>query len=302
MTPESPFRTVSILGVGLMGASLAGALKQLPSPPVIRGSTPDIHEGEKALARGLVDFYSPDNRTAVKGADLVVLAAPPSEIPRIWDEIGEGFPSEAFLTDLASVKGPLFSRFFQFYQSFFPHYISSHPMAGRELNGVDAARPDLFKGRLTFLIPFSEKPSESDTLLLRQFWRQAGSPSQINISAEEHDRILARISHIPHVIAYALLGMLTESPKRNDLPNWDWPAQKGGGLSDILRIAWSSPELWSDILIQNQSEVLLALDDFDQDLEALRKIIQKKDQSSLVALLGRWQENGKEDMRHGREE
>ncbi|MHB1606879.1 MAG: prephenate dehydrogenase [Leptospirales bacterium] len=302
MTSGSPFRTVSILGVGLMGASLAGALKQLPFPPVIRGSTPDHHEGEKALARGLVDFYSPDNPTVVKGADLVVLAAPPSEIPRIWDEIAEGFPSDALLTDLASVKTPLFDRFIHSHQTSFPLYISSHPMAGRELNGVDAARPDLFKGRLTFLIPFSGNQTESDMLLFRQFWRQTGSPTQIIISPEEHDRILARISHLPHVIAYALLGMLTQSPKRTDIPNWDWPIQKGGALSDILRIAWSSPDLWSDILIQNQPEVLMALDDFEKDMETLKKILQKKDQASLIALLGRWQENGKGDMRHGREE
>ncbi len=285
-----------------MGASLAGALKSLPDPPVIRGSTPDIHEGEKALERGLVDFYSPDNRTAVKGADLVVLAAPPSIIPGIWEEIGNGFPSDTFLTDLASVKGPLFSRFTDSYRACFPHYISSHPMAGREQHGVDAARPDLFKGRLTFLIPFSEKPHETDMQQFRQFWNQAGSPTQITLSAEEHDRILARISHLPHVIAFALLGTLTQSPKRNNLPHWDWPTQKGGALSDILRIAWSAPGLWSDILIQNQSEILSGLDDYEQDLRMLKRIIQEKDRISLAALLERWQENGMEDMRHGRED
>ncbi|MHB1287132.1 MAG: prephenate dehydrogenase [Leptospirales bacterium] len=301
MIPEGPFRTISILGVGLMGASLAGALKSLPNPPVVRGSTPDIREGKKALDRGFLDFYSPDNSTAAEGADLVILAAPPSIIPKIWEEIGKDVSTDTLLTDLASVKGPLYSQFQKSHAQSFLRYISSHPMAGREQQGVDGSHPDLFKGKLTFLVPFSEEAHETDRIRLQNFWRQVGSPTQITLSAEEHDRILARISHLPHLIAFALLGTLTQSPKRNALPHWDWPSQKGGALSDILRIAWSTPGLWSDILIQNQSELLSVLNDYEQDLRMLKKILEEKDQDSLTSLLERWQEDGMEDMKHGRE-
>ncbi len=302
MIPESPFRTISILGVGLMGASLAGALKSLPNPPVVRGSTPDIREGKKALDRGILDFYSPENRTAAQGADLIILAAPPSIIPKIWEEIGKDVSSDTLLTDLASVKGPLYSQFQKFHAQRFRRYISSHPMAGREQQGVDASRPDIFKGKLTFLIPFSEEDNKNDLIHLQSFWSLIGSPTQIKLTAEEHDRILARISHLPHLIAFALLGTLTQTPQRNALPHWDWPAQKGGALSDILRIAWSTPELWSDILIQNQSELLSGLNEYEQDLRMLRKILEEKDQDSLTSLLERWQEDGMEDMKHGRED
>lgn len=300
MNESSPVRTVSILGVGLMGASLAGALKKCPAPPFIRGSTPILHEGEKALKKGLLDEYFPENRRAVEGAEFIVIAAPPSVIPSIWEEISQDVPSGALVTDLASVKHPLFLQFRERYAGAFPNYISSHPMAGREIHGVDAARPDLFKDRLTFLIPFSDPGHETGPEMDRfvTFWKSVGIGSHTVLDASEHDRILARISHLPHALSFALLGTLTRN-YREHLPHWNWPTQRGGSLADLLRISWSSPTLWADILIQNAGAVVDTLDDYEHELDELKKHVSNGDAERLAQLLSTWQEKGQDDIRHG---
>lgn len=283
-----------------MGASLAGALKKCPEPPFIRGSTPILHEGEKALKKGLIDEYFPENRKAVEDADFIVIAAPPSVIPSIWEEIAQDVPSGALVTDLASVKHSLFLRFRDRYAGSFSNYVSSHPMAGRELHGVDAARPDLFKDRLTFLIPFSDPGHETGPVMDRyvDFWESVGIGSHTVLDASEHDRILARISHLPHVISFALLGTLTRN-YREHLPHWNWPMQRGGALADLLRISWSSPTLWADILIQNADAVVETLEDYESELEELKKHVSNGDAERLAQLLSTWQEKGQDDIRHG---
>ncbi len=300
MSESSPVRTVSILGVGLMGASLAGALKKIPAPPFIRGSTPNLHEGEKALKKGLLDEYFPENRQAVEGADWIVIAAPPSVIPSIWEEIAPAVSPNTLMTDLASVKLPLYRQFRERFARTFINYVSSHPMAGRELHGVDAARPDLFRDRLTFLIPFSDPGHETGRDMERfvSFWKSAGCGTHTILDAMEHDRILARISHLPHAISFALLGTLTQN-YRERLPHWNWPAQRGGALADLLRISWSSPTLWADILIQNKDAVTETLEDYGRELDELRKHIENGETERLAQLLSAWQEKGQDDIRYG---
>lgn len=298
MTSSRPFHTIAIIGVGLMGASLAGALKSLPEPPVIRGSTPDRREGEKALERGLVDFYTPVNREAIKGAELIVVATPPSRIPDVWEEIASHVPPEMLLTDMASVKFALYDLYRKKYASAFPHYLSCHPMAGREVTGVDSARADLFRDRLTFLVPFSPAPRQEDISRLTTLWSLAGSPRLTILEAREHDRILALISHLPHILAFALLQTLTSTSDKKELAHWDWPSQKGGALKDMLRIAWSSPELWGDILIQNRTELLASMQDFTSEMEQFRNLLVRENREEMTSYLKKLQARAREDMHH----
>ena len=298
MTGSCPYRTISVIGVGLMGASLAGALKTLPSPPVIRGSTPDREEGKKALSRRLIDFYTPSNREVASGAELVVIAAPPSRIPEIWEEIHPAVTAGTLLTDLASVKLNLHSIYRERYASNLPRYVSSHPMAGRELTGVDAARSDLFRDRLTFLIPFSTPPLAEDIDRLKNLWTLAGSPRQTIVEPREHDRILSLISHLPHLLAFSLLETLVRTTDRKALPHWDWPSQKGGALKDMLRIAWSGPDLWGDILLQNRNEILASLDDFTDSMDLFKKFLVEDNREGMIAYLKTLQDKAREDMHH----
>ena len=298
MTDTCPFRIISIIGVGLMGASLAGALKALPSPPVIRGSTPERVDGEKALGRRLIDFYTPSNREVVSGAELVVIAAPPSRIPEIWEEIGPVLPSDTLLTDLASVKRNLHDLYQERFAPVFPRYISSHPMAGRELTGVDASRADLFRDRLTFLIPFSNTPLGDDIDRLKRLWSLAGSPRQTLVESREHDRILSLISHLPHILAFSMLETLVRTTDRKTIAHWNWPSQKGGALKDMLRIAWSGPDLWGDILLQNRMEVLSSIEDFTSSMELVKQLLVEGDRTGMISYLKTLQDKAREDMHH----
>ncbi len=300
MTDSCPYRTISIIGVGLMGASLAGALKASASPPVIRGSTPDRENGEKALRRGLIDSYTPSNREVVSGAELVVIATPPSSIPDIWEEIGPVVSPGTLLTDLASVKQNLHAIYLERFSSVFPRYISSHPMAGRELTGVDASRPDLFRDRLTFLIPFSSSPPGEDLERLKRLWTIAGSPRQTVVESREHDRILSLISHLPHLLAFSLLETLVQTTDKKTIPHWNWPSQRGGALKDMLRIAWSGPDLWGDILLQNRKELLSSIEDFTSSMDVFKKFLVAKDREGLISYLKTLQAKAHEDMHHER--
>lgn len=298
MTSSTPFQTIAIIGVGLMGASLAGALKNLPEPPVIRGSTPDRREGEKALERGLIDVYTPVNRDATAGAELIVVATPPSRIPEVWEEISSVVPPETLLTDMASVKLALYDLYRKKFVSSFPRYLSCHPMAGREVTGVDSARADLFRDRLTFLVPFSPSPRQEDIDRLTGLWSLAGSPRLTILEAREHDRILALISHLPHILSFAMLQTLTATSDRGELSHWDWPSQKGGALKDMLRIAWSSPDLWGDILIQNRTELLASMQDFNAEMEQFRQALVRENREEMTAYLKKLQSRARKDMQH----
>ena len=280
-----PFRKVAILGTGLMGGSLAWALKSLPLPPETVGTTRNPEDRRLALERGWIDRFEEDNAAAVSGADLVVLAVPPRAIPEVWREIAGTRSSAAVVTDLASVKGSLYETYRSAFREALPLYVSSHPMAGSEKTGIAEARATLFSGRTVFLTPFSGETASIGKL--SDLWEILGART-VPVSASDHDGIVAHISHLPHVLAYCLLDLAEKVRRENRYPGFDWRSQKGGSFSDILRIARSSPDLWADIFSQNRTILLDAIDRFDQELGILREILQKGEEDSLLRLLSEW--------------
>ena len=282
---DFPFRKVAILGTGLMGGSLAGALKRLPVPPEIVGTSKDPIDTAEALARGWVDRIEDRNDDAVKGADLIVLAVPPSVISTIMDEISASISSSSTVTDLCSVKGSLFEEYKSRFSTKFPKYTSSHPMAGSERTGMTAARADLFLGKTVFLTPFGSERIATENL--SRMWESLGART-LSISPEEHDGIVAHISHLPHVLSYCLLDLVEKVKKENRFSGFDWQSQKGGSFTDILRIAHSSPTLWSDILYQNRSAILDALEHFDHEIKIFQSALQQDDSKELSRLLLEW--------------
>ncbi len=272
MKPARECRQLAILGVGLMGASIAAAHKKAFPETVIIGASPSHSDGEMSLEKGYIDRFTPHNAEAVRGADRVIIAAPPGTIVSIWKEIAphlQGVP----VTDIASVKGPLLALFDKQIERSFPGYISSHPMAGREESGAQAARANLFEGKLTFLVPFAQDHPEASphTADWETFWTALGSRGTLTLAAGEHDRILSLISHLPHLLSYAILELLNRSGSRSDLPHWNWEEQKGGALADMTRISRSHPDLWGEILQAN-------------------RIPLKEDLETLIDILSDWKE------------
>ena len=282
---DFPFRKVAILGTGLMGGSLAGALKALPLPPKIVGTTLLPEDRKLALERGWVDLFADNNGSAVSGVDLAVIAVPPGTVPRVWEEISGSLSPGAVVTDLSSVKGVLYEAYRTKFHTLLPLYTSSHPMAGSERTGIFSARATLFSDRTVFLTPFG---GENDSLLpLDHLWQALGAKT-CRVSPSDHDGIVAHISHLPHVLSYCLLTLAEQVRRENRYPGFDWKTQKGGSFSDILRIARSSPQLWADILFQNRRALLEAMDSFDHQMETLRETLESGEPENLYHLLSEW--------------
>ncbi len=282
---DFPFRKVAILGTGLMGGSFAGALKGLPSPPEILGTSRDPEDASGALSRGWVDHVFARNDLAVVEADLVVLAVPPKTVPDVWEEIAGAISPSAILTDLSSVKAHLFEQYQMRFQTLLPRYTSSHPMAGSERSGISAARPDLFSGRTVFLTPFGSDRASTESLEV--LWTSLGAKT-FTVTPKDHDGIVAHISHLPHVISYCLLNLAEKVRVENRYPGFDWKLQKGGSFSDILRIARSSPELWADIFSQNEGAILEAMDQFEREIAEFRTVLRHQGAPGMARLLSSW--------------
>jgi prephenate dehydrogenase len=281
-----PYRKVAILGTGLMGGSLAGALKSLPGPPQVFGTTKDPADRDLAKKLGWVDTFFERNIDAASQAELVVLAVPPCGVAEIWEELGGRLSPGTLVTDLSSVKGSLYELHRARYSALLPAYVSSHPMAGSERAGVKSARPDLFSGKTVFLSPFGEESGAVQAL--STFWQALGARNVPIVAPRDHDGIVAHISHLPHVLAYSLLHLACEVQKKNLYAGFDWQSQKGGSFSDLLRIARSSPSLWADILHQNRTAVLEAIDAYFLEVGRLREAIETMNQAELADLLQAW--------------
>ena len=285
--PSVPFGTVAVLGTGLMGGSLAGALKSLSHPPRIVGTSQNPADAEGAKARGWIDAVFPSNALCAAGADLVVVAVPPGAVESVWAEIAPGLSPEAVVTDLSSVKGALFGAYSRSFADRLPLYTSSHPMAGSERTGVEAARPDLFRGRTVFLTPFSRE--QGQTSRLAALWQLLGARTTV-LSPADHDGIVAFISHLPHVLSYSLLHLVERMRAEHRFENFDYMAQRGGSFSDLLRIAKSSPSLWADIFSQNRLALLEAIDLYQGEIDILREAIASLSPGELSRLLSEWAE------------
>ena len=264
MKPARECRQLAILGVGLMGASIAAAQKRSFPDTIIVGSSISATDGRIALEKGYIDRFTQNNKEAVQGADRVIIASPPSSIISILKEISEMVPGVP-VTDISSVKTPVYMGFKKDLRSCFPDYTSSHPMAGREESGAQGARANLFDGRSTFLVPFA-KTDTSPEEGWEHFWLGIGCRGTFTLDPTEHDRILSLISHLPHIVSYAILELLNGAEDKSDLPHFNWEDQKGGALTDMTRISHSHSGLWGEILAANKKPLI-------DDLSQLIKIL-----------------------------
>ncbi|HEY8470981.1 MAG TPA: prephenate dehydrogenase/arogenate dehydrogenase family protein, partial [Longimicrobiales bacterium] len=242
------FRRVAIIGLGLMGGSLALALRRLPAPPRIAASTADAADLDRALELGIVDDAARDPAAVVPEADLVVYATPVGATLELLDAHRELFAGDAVVTDLGSVKRPVVSRARAL--GLAGRFVGGHPMAGSHRSGLAAARPGLYDGARVWLTPAAVPggaPGDSAAASaaldrVATLWRGLGAHPVVT-TAEEHDRLMAWASHLPQLAASALAGALARAGvARTDL---------GPGGADATRIAASSPALWADILIHN---------------------------------------------------
>jgi prephenate dehydrogenase len=266
-----------VIGVGLIGGSFALALKRARAVQRVVGVGRTSRNLAAARRLKVIDEASQDASSAVRDADLVLLATPVGQMPAVMTAIAPHLPAHAVITDAGSTKGDVISAARRFMAGHFSRFVPGHPVAGTENSGAEAAFPDLFRERNVILTPQRETAAAAAGLVKRA-WEACGA-RVTRLTAEQHDAVLAAVSHLPHVVAYSLVNML--AGRRNAAQLFGLSA---GGLRDTVRIAGSSPEMWADICVANRDALLAALEDYENELERVRAAIESADGAELRRL------------------
>lgn len=269
------FRKVVIIGVGLIGGSLAMVLREKGMAKRVVGVGRGVENLETALSRGIIDEYTHDPKEAVVGADFVVIATPVCTIERIVRDIAPRLEEGVVVTDVGSVKGAIVEAV----ESLMPEdafFVAAHPIAGTENSGAEAAFPALFSNRVCIITP-TEKTDGKALERVTRIWKAAGS-YVVRMDGAKHDMILAAISHLPHVVVYSLVNTVAGVGEDNeDVLNYS-----AGGFTDFTRIASSSPEMWRDICLMNREALIKVIDSFQERVERIRGLIEEGDSAALA--------------------
>lgn len=266
-----------VIGVGLIGGSFALALKKARIVKQVVGVGRSRKNLQVALRRGVIDRAETDAARAVADADLVLVGAPVGQMPAIFARIAPALPPHAVVTDAGSTKQDVIAAARQHLGAQFPMFVPAHPIAGTENSGAAAAFAELFRDRNLILVPQTETRVAA-VRLVRAAWTACGARI-VRLEAAEHDEIFGAVSHLPHVIAFALVNQLAQRRDARRLLGFS-----GGGLRDTVRIAGSSPEMWRDICIANRDALVPLLDGYISELEAARAALAAGDGASLEAM------------------
>jgi cyclohexadieny/prephenate dehydrogenase len=282
MTSTGPmFAKVALIGIGLIGSSLAHAMRRAELAAHISGYAPHAETRGKAQALGFADSLPDTAAACVKDADLVVLAAPVGAFAELAPVIGPHLKKGAIVTDVGSVKLAVFRDVGPHIPAGV-HFIPGHPIAGTEQSGPEAGFAELFDGRWCILTP-PDGADEAAIARLSEFWRRCGSEVEV-MDAKHHDLVLAITSHVPHLIAYNIVGTAAdlETVTQGEVIKYS-----AGGFRDFTRIAASDPTMWRDVFLNNREAVLEMLGRFNEDLSALARAIRWGDSDALFNLFTR---------------
>lgn len=263
-----------VIGVGLIGGSFALALKKARMVKQVVGVGRSRKNLQLALRLGVIDKAETDAARAVADADLVLIGAPVGQMPGIFARIAPALPKHAVVTDAGSTKQDVIAAARRHLGAHFAQFVPAHPIAGTEHSGAGAAFPELFRDRNLILLP--QKETRAAALrLVRAAWLACGARI-LRLEAAEHDEIFGAVSHLPHVVAFALVNQLGQRRDARRLLGFS-----GGGLRDTVRIAGSSPEMWRDICIANRAALVPLVDGYISELEAARAALAAGDGESL---------------------
>jgi len=273
-----------IAGVGLIGGSLAMALRARGAVGEVIGLGRSAENLRVARRRGIIDRAERDPERAARGADLVVVAVPVQTIAPVVGALSRTLPSSAVVTDAGSVKAPVLAAVERILGDTASRFCGSHPVAGTEHSGAAAALPALLEGRRCVLTPGAHTTAATKRRV-HALWEAAGMRVE-EMPAATHDRIFALVSHLPHVAAFALVNAVADADRHGGRRALTYAA---GGFKDWTRIAASSPEMWRDICLANRDELLRAVDAFGVAVERLRDAIVIGDGAAIAAELARAQ-------------
>ena len=274
---------LAIIGTGLIGGSFALALKQAGQVGSVVGAGRSQKNLEVARTRGIIDEIAPDPVQAVKNADFVLLAVPVGQMETVMQSIASSLKADAVISDAGSTKQDVIALAQQHLSANLNWFVPGHPIAGAETAGAQSARADLFNGKNVVLAPLPETNFKA-LVKVQSAWQACGAVVSI-MQAGQHDRIFAAVSHLPHLLAYALVDMLASRPDRDLFFNY-----AASGFRDFTRIAGSSPEMWRDIALANRHALLIELAAYESKLEELKAALSSANGDLLTRIFSRAQE------------
>ena len=271
---------ICIIGTGLIGGSLALALKHADFCGHITGAARTEATLARALELGVIDDYSTDIDVAVADADIVVVCVPLGAMRAVFSLIARGLKPGAIVTDAGSAKQSVIRDAAETLGEHYANFVAGHPIAGTERSGVQAAFRELYRQRRVILTPTDD--TGPDALhRISAMWRAAGAEVE-TMSAEHHDMVLAGTSHLPHMLAFGLVDCLNNLEEVNEIFRF-----AAGGFRDFTRIASSDPVMWRDICLFNRDEVMAMMDRFQEEMQTIYDALESKDGEQLQAIFER---------------
>jgi prephenate dehydrogenase len=271
---------LAIIGVGLIGGSLAQSLRLAGACKLVSGYGRNTENLEKAIELGVIDEYFTDISKVILDADVIVIATPLTTYGPLLEEISHSIKPGAVITDVGSAKKCVIEDAKKILGKNIQQFIPGHPIAGKEKSGVSASSPDLFQNHMVILTPLSENLAD-DIQMISSMWESCGA-NIVTMSVEHHDLVLAATSHLPHILAYSLVSCLAKMKEEDDIFKYS-----AGGFKDFTRIASSNPEMWSDICISNQNNLLQVINQYKAQLDEISGMIKIRDKKGLEDLFSK---------------
>ena len=271
---------VSIIGVGMIGSSLALALKRAGVVGHVVGCGRNQTNLEKGIELGVIDSYQLSIADAVEAADTVVVAVPLGAMESVFQKISNGITDEMVITDVGSAKASVVKIAEACLGARIGQFVPGHPIAGAEKSGVEAGLADLYQDRRVILTPL-DSTDPAAIARIEQMWLSCGARID-TLGVDHHDKVLAATSHLPHMLAYSLVNYLSNLNDHDEIFNY-----AAGGFRDFTRIASSDPVMWRDVCISNGDALLSFIEGFKNELDQVSNAIRDQDGERLLQLFGK---------------
>jgi prephenate dehydrogenase len=270
------FNRLCIIGIGLIGGSIARAARAqgLCREVVAYGREKNLPNMQLAKQLGVIDQFYTDIAAALENTDCVIVATPVGSMQAIFEQIKPHWNPSAIYSDAGSTKGSVVSALEAVFGAVPSNFVPAHPIAGAERSGVDASTVDLFVNRRLILTPL-ENTDKLALAKIHSFWEKIGSSVSV-MSVEHHDTVLAATSHLPHILAFALVGLLGRKDEQREIFKY-----AAGGFRDFSRIASSDPIMWQDICLANKQEIVPLIRQFQAELSKIEQLL-VEDQSAQL--------------------
>jgi prephenate dehydrogenase len=271
---------LAIIGVGLIGSSLSLALKQAGAVGQVIGFGRNQQNLARGVELGVIDDFGDSIEASVSDADVIVVAVPLGAMRQVFSELKPVVKKGAIITDVGSAKGSVVSAARDELGAVFSRFVPAHPIAGTEKSGVEAGFASLYQNRRVIMTPVPQTDQDAISVI-DEMWRHCGAIIEY-LSVEHHDKVLAATSHLPHMLAYALVHHLSNLNDHEEIFRY-----ASGGFRDFTRIASSDPVMWRDVCISNGDALVSLIEQYQQELDRVKAAINAEDADELLKLFGR---------------